>query len=230
MGNDQNLPPEHVFQRNFTECVWCCASMVHSHFGRPRTVDDIRRALKITKPPFYGFAGQLASYLSSQQFESRLVVSTTKLIPPAWHSLSGPELAKNLYKWADAHEGHPLRVEVEHISEFAQAGGKVVFRPLTSGLLTTMLGSGSLIIPFLDEVRLWGSRFVPDGTVDDRQGQTWGHAVLLTRLLNGKVEVFDPFPTGIAERNGHYFVDPEDIVQATLTWDAMMVEVRLPSK
>ncbi|MDC0358312.1 hypothetical protein OAO01_05800 [Oligoflexia bacterium] len=37
--------------------------------------------------------------------------------------------------------------------------------------------------------------------------------------------MLDPYPTNLPELHGCYSVDPEKLVQATLMWDGMIVEV-----
>lgn len=220
------IPKEHVFQRKTSECGPCCVSMVHALRGKPRSVEQILISLGFPSDAqsHWTTIGQLASYLLDAGFAPSVILGNSRIVVPGWISLPPVELVSRIQQWIDLHPGDYWAREAAAIIPFLLKGGRIERAIIDSQLILERLRTGSLLVPCLDEVWLWGHRY-HDGKLDEVQGKTDGHFVVLLRALDQNVEILDPYPTNLPERHGNYSLPARDIVPAILSWDGMIIEI-----
>lgn len=224
-----SLPPEHIFQESdsFT-CGPCCLAMVYAKKGKKITLQDI---LKDFKHPTKGkptYVMQLGSHLLKNGIKSKLIVSTSKVVSPAWKNISKKELISNLEKWLSLHPKAMWKMDVEYVIQYLKDGGDLLQESYSAETLKEMIDRNSLIILGVDEDWIWGHRFKLVGServIDEIGGYLEGHFVLVDGYNDKTFHVLDPFPTKVAERHGEYNVPMNTLINASLTWDSQILEI-----
>ena len=101
-------------------------------------------------------------------------------------------------------------------------------RYYSAATIRDALDTGAVVMVCVDEDWLWGHRLKRDDgkvTVNEISGKVEGHFVVVTGWKDEKFHVLDPFPTGIENRHGEYFVPDSDLVNASLTWDPQILVI-----
>lgn len=223
------LPKEHVFQESdsFT-CGPSCMAMVYAMKGKNITAEDILKDFGHPQKGKPSWVPQLATHFEKNGIKTKIFISTSQLASPSWKDLSKEKLINNLTKWQMSHKKHAWRKGVEFLIEYLKAGGDIELKSYTAQTIKAMIDRGSLVILCIDEDWVWGHRFKQvEGkrVVDDIEGQLEGHFVLVTEYKDNTFHVLDPFPTNLENRHGVYDIDMDQLTNASLTWDAEVIEV-----
>ena len=223
------LPPEHIFQESDSyTCGPCCLAMVYKIKGKNITLQDILKDFKHPEKGKPTYVAQLAEHLEKNEVTTQMIVSSSRLVSPAWKNKSMSELTHTLMKWLELQKKAEWRKAVEYIVSYLKSGGQVVQDSYTAQTIKSMLDRGSLVILGIDEDWVWGHRLKLVGEkriIDDLGGKVEGHFVLVKGHNNGKFHVLDPFPTNIEDRHGEYDVEENQLINASLTWDPEVLEI-----
>jgi len=224
-----NLPEEHIFQNVDDEnCGPACLAMAYRILGKKVDVEEILKDLKIKKKGRPTFPPELAGHLLRNNIKTRLIISSPRIISPAWADLNNKELVKNLEVWLALQKNHRAIMYkfAKQLVPYVKSGGVVELKSYSSSDLKEMLDNGSLLILCVDEVWLWGHRLISfTSKIDEFKGKSSGHYVLVKSYHGDKFEVYDPFPTKIPERNGIYWIDQNQLLNASLIWAATVLEI-----
>jgi|SRR5579872_745175 len=223
------LPPEHIFQESDSyTCGPCCLAMVYSLKGKHILLSDILSDFNHPEKGKPTYIPQLAEHLEKNGIKTKLLVSTSKLLSPAWSRLPVAELIENLEKWLKVHKSNPFIKDVEYMISYLKKGGTVEQDSYTTRTLKEMLDRGSVVILGVDEDWIWGHRLKLEGhkrVVDDIAGGVEGHFVLIKSYKGQNFHVLDPFPTNLENKHGEYDVNENQLLNASLTWDSQVLEI-----
>lgn len=225
------LPKEHVFQESdsFT-CGPCCLAMVYSYKGKKISLKDILNDFHHPEKGKPTYAPQLARHLNKNGVKTRLLTSTSHVLSPAWKNLPREEVIEQLKEWIALHPKNLWLMDAIHNLFFLQEGGNVEQVSYTAQTIREMLDRGSLVILCIDEDWVWEHRFKLDKSKTKRvpnevEGEVEGHFVLVTKYNGDTFHVLDPFPTNLENRHGEYDINMNQLTNASLTWDAEVIEV-----
>jgi len=219
------LPKEHIFQKPGDDnCGPCCLAMVYSLKGKqvPRDLN-----LKLKKKGKTTYTPQLASYLLKNEIKPKLFISNPQVISPAWSNLPKEKIIKNLKSWLMINPKRGWKTFGRHLLTYLRNGGEIELKSYTTEDFKKLLDKGSLLVLCLDEVWLWGHRFIKGkAKIDEIGGETHGHFVVVTKYNNGKFEIYDPYPTTVLGRFGVYWIDGNQLLNASLIWASTILEVK----
>lgn len=223
----KKIPPEHVFQKAGSEnCGPCCLQMIYNLKGINRDLEKILSDLKYPPQGKNTFPGQIATHLLQNGQDCRMYVANTRVVSPAWRDLTREQLISNITEWMQANPKDDWLNFGSSLQLFLKAGGKIDFKSLGPDDFQEMLNRGSQLIPCVEGPLLWDHKFImPKQLVDEIHGSVPGHYVVVKSLIDGQVEILDPYPTNLSEKNGHYKVSLKDLVNATLVWSGTVIEV-----
>lgn len=225
------LPPEHIFQKEDDHnCGPSCLVMVYRLLGKNISLKKILTDFRFERKGEATFPAQLARHLTKNGIKNKIYISNPQVIPPAWKDLPKEELVENIKTWLT------LNISYEdiwskyalHLLFYLQEGGEVILKSYNANDLKEMLDRKSLIIATIDEVWLWGHRIRTKGhkgIIDNFRAKTTGHFVLVKGHKGNKFQILDPYPTNIAGRYGSYEVEENQLINASLTWAATIIEV-----
>jgi len=200
---ENSLPPEHVFQESDSNtCGPSSLAMIYRMKGKDISVKEILGDFYQEGKGEATFAPQLARHLHSNGINTRLIVSSSKIVSPAWKDLEANAMIKNMKSWLTHHPKAEWHLNNLHLLFYLQEGGKLDIESYTADILRNVLDKGSKLIVCVDEGWLWGHRIErKDGIVkiNDEVGKLEGHFVVVTGYEGNKFHILDPFPTGISE-------------------------------
>lgn len=223
------LPKEHVFQESDSNtCGPCCMAMVYGIKGKKISMKDILKDFHHGEKGDPTYPPQLARHFLKNGFKTRLTISNSRVISPAWKNIPKQELIENLKLWLTLHQKNDWRGYGLELLFYLQEGGEIALQSYTSKILKDMLDKSSLLILGVDEDWVWEHRFRAEGSkriIDEIRGGVEGHFVLVTGHKDDKFHVLDPFPTHIEGRHGAYDIDVDQLTNASLIWASTVVEV-----
>ena len=223
----ENLPPEHVFQDEDSDnCGPSCLEMVYRKKGLDISLVQILQELNLEAKGSVTFPPQLARNLLAHGLRTNLVVANSQFISPAWKNFGRRELMDNLKNWLTFQPTHEWHVYGLHSLFYLEEGGDIELKSFESDYLKKLIDRGSILVLCVDEVWLWGHRFKEHvSEIDDLRSKSWGHFVVVSEYNNDNFTILDPYPTGLPGKEGVYEVSGVDLVNATLTWSATILEV-----
>jgi hypothetical protein len=225
------LPKEHIFQESDSyTCGPCCLAMVYAFKKKKISLKDILNDFHHPEKGKPTYVSQLGRHLNSNDIKTKILVSSSKLLSPAWKNYSREELITTLKEWLILHPKADLFQDVLQILFYLQEGGSVEPVSYTVQTIKDMLDRNSMVILCVDDHWIWGHRFTFDKTktkkvIDDLEGEVGGHFVLVTKYIGNTFHVLDPFPTHIEGRHGEYDIDVNDLLNASLTWEPQIIEI-----
>lgn len=227
---ENHFPAEHMFQApNSNTCGPTSLAMVYKLQGQNISVPQILADFHQEGQGEATFVPQLARHLNAHGVATRLLVASSKIISPAWKDASSDELIANLKAWVTRHPNDIWHVNNLHLLFYLEEGGTLDIIPYTTSLMKAALSLGSIFIVCVDENWMWGHRLKRhNGVVEVNEiaGHLEGHFVVVTGYEGDMVHVLDPFPTGIKGRHGAYDIGIDQVINASLTWDPQIIEIR----
>jgi hypothetical protein len=204
--------------------------MVYALRGKKITVDDILHDFKQDKKGKATYVPQLARHLQKNGLKTRVHVSSSKVVSPAWAELEKSQLIDNLKTWLTLHSKDDWHLNNLYALFYLEDGGELLVESYTAKTLQDMLDRGSTLIVCVDEDWVWGHRLKrqPEDQevhVDELAGKLEGHFVVVTGYDGDHFHVLDPFPTNIPNRHGEYDIEVNQLTNASLTWDPQIIEV-----
>lgn len=225
----KTLPKIHVFQESDSNtCGPCCMAMVYAMKGKKITLKDILKDFHHPEKGEPTYVGQLASHLHKNGIKTKVIVSTSQVVSPAWKHVPKEELINQLKMWLSLHSKHMWFMNNLYILWYLQEGGELEQQSYTAQTIKNMLDRESLVILGIDEDWVWEHRFKLVGEkriVNDIEGLLEGHFVLVTGYEGNKFHVLDPFPTNLENKHGSYDIDVDQLTNASLTWDPQIIEI-----
>lgn len=224
------LPKEHVFQESDSNtCGPCCMAMVYAIKGKKISVKDILKDFHQSEKGAPTYPPQVARHLIQHGLKTKITISNSQVISPAWKNVSREQLIENVKLWLTLHPKSDWYQNNLHTLFYLQEGGVISLQSYTSKTLKEMLDTGSLLILGVDEDWIWEHRFKIEGkkrVINEVEGQVEGHFVLVTGYKEEKFHVLDPFPTKIEHRHGEYDIAVDQLTNASLVWGATVVEIQ----
>jgi len=219
----------HIFQESDSyTCGPCCLAMVYSMKGKKISLKDILTDFHHPEKGEATYLPQLARHLNKEGIKTKVVISTSKALSPAWKDLTKEELITQLKEWIPLHPTNLWLMDVIHLLFYLQEGGEVKQESYSAKTIKEMIDRNSLVILCIDEDWVWEHRFKLKGdkrVINELEGGLEGHFVLVTGYEDNMFHVLDPFPTKIEGRHGEYDVDENQLINASLTWDAEILEI-----
>lgn len=228
MGDtERDLPSEHVFQQpDDSNCGPSTLEMVYRFKGIDRDVPQILKDFHFGPKGELTYPPQLARDLQRNGVKTNLLISSPSVVSPAWSEWNNDQLIDALKDWVTLNPEHEKHVLGLHTLFYLQEGGSIDIHSYAADDWKQMLDRKSLLIVGVDEVWLWGHRFKEfESEIDDMKGKSDGHFVLVTGYTDNRFSVLDPYPTGLKNRNGQYEVEQSQLINASLLWEGMVVEV-----
>lgn len=224
-----DLSKVHIFQESDSNtCGPCCLAMIYGLKGKDISLDDILKDFRHPKKGKPTYVPQLANHLNKHGLKTKILISTSKVLSPAWKNLSKDKIIENLKAWILVHKRNPWSKDVKFLLQYLQGGGDSEQISYGAQTIKEMLERGSLVLLCVDEDWIWGHRFKKEPTkrvIDDIAGKVEGHFVVVTGYKDHVFHVLDPFPTNIDNRHGEYDIDMSQLINASLTWDAEVIEI-----
>jgi len=202
--------------------------MVYALRGKDIKLDDILNDFKQDQTGEATYVPQLARHLLENGLPTNLLISSSKIVSPAWRGLAKNELIARLKTWLTLHHDNFYHLNNLHFLFYLQEGGDLDVVSYNVDTLKTALDKGSTLIVCIDEDWVWGHRIkrtIDEVVVDDEAGVLEGHFVVVTGYEGNKFHVLDPFPTHIKGRHGAYDIDEYQFLNASLSWDPQIIEV-----
>lgn len=203
-------------------------AMVYAIKGKKISVQDILKDFHHDEKGDPTYPPQLTRHFLQHGLKTKVTISNSRAISPAWGNISREELIENLKLWITLHQKDDWREYGLQVLFYLQEKGEIALQSYTSQTLKEMLDRGSLLILGVDEDWIWGHRFKQEGKkriIDDIKGNVEGHFVLITGYQDNKFHVLDPFPTNIEGRHGTYDIDVNQLTNASLIWASTIVEI-----
>jgi hypothetical protein len=226
---DERLPKEHLMQDSESAtCGPTSLAMVYQKLGINITVADILRDFYQGPKGESTYVPQLARHLHGQGIKTKVLVSSSKILSPAWKNLNPRDLTANLKSWLTVHPDDYWHNNNLHLLFYLQEGGELDIVSYTEATIKEGLSRSSLFLVCVDENWLWGHRLKRENgdiKINDITGKLEGHFVVVTGSEEGQFHVLDPYPTGLKGKHGSYDVPAADVVNASLTWDPQIIEV-----
>lgn len=224
---ERGLPSEHVFQqKDDNNCGPSTLEMVYRFKGIDRNVSQILKDFHFGPKGELTYPPQLARDLQRNGLKTNLLISSPSVISPAWAQWNKDQLIDALKDWVTLNPKHEKHVLGLHTLFYLQEGGEITLNSYSSEDWRQMLDKESLLVVGVDEVWLWGHRFKEyEAEIDNYKGKTEGHFVLVTGHTDNKFSVLDSYPTNLEDRHGQYEVEQNQLVNASLLWEGMVVEV-----
>jgi len=221
------LPKEHIFQKENDECCGpCCLSMVYKIKGKNISLGQILKDLKLGEKGLPTYPPQLARHLNSNGLRTKLTISNSQVISPAWANEVKSKVIENLKYWVTFQPKHDWHEFGLHALFYLQEGGEIELKSYGISDIKKMLDSGSTLILGVDEVFIWKHRFKEHkAEIDEIKGKSYGHFIVVTGYKDNKFSVLDPYPTKIPNKYGSYEVNGNDLLNASLIWAATILEV-----
>ncbi len=227
MTEKSTQPKVHIFQKKDDyNCGPTCLSMVYKLRGKQINVKQIVKDFHYEPKGESTYPPQLARHLLKHGLKTKLTIGNPKTISPAWKSWPKDQIIDALKSWLTLQPESQWHKYGLHMLFYLQEGGEAELKAYTIKDLTRMLDRGSLLIICIDEVWLWGHRFLDkEAKIDELKGQSHGHYVLVDKYQGKEVHVLDPYPTKIKNRHGTYQVDFQELLNASLIWSGTIIEV-----
>lgn len=227
MEASRNLPPQHVFQNeDDSNCGPSTLEMVYRTKGISRDIKQILKDFHLDSKGDLTYPPQLARDLQRNGLRTNLLISSPSVISPAWKEWSTIEQIEALKLWATLNPKNDNHIIGLHTLFYLQEGGSISLTSYDATDLKQRLDQESLLIVGLDEVWIWGHRFQEyKAQVDEFKGKSDGHFVLVNGYNENRFSVLDPYPTNLSDRHGQYEVEENQLVNASLLWEGMIVEV-----
>ncbi len=225
-NNEKRTPFQEV---NSYTCGPNCLAMVYAMRHKDISVRSILYDFHHPSNGQATYVPQMAQHLLSHGLKPKLFISGSKISSPAWSHFSRQELMQAVQKWLDANPKGAFYKNNQYFLAYLKAGGESVITSYSTDTIKHMLDTGSLVIICLDEAWLWGHRIdlsKPGVVIDEINGQSAGHFVVVINYDKDEFEILDPYPTNIHLRHGQYKVDGNQLINASLTWDPQIIEIK----
>jgi hypothetical protein len=200
--------------------------MVYKIKGKSISLSQILNDLRLGERGATTYPAQLARHLNKNGIRTKLTISNSQVISPAWKDAGKATLIENLKHWLAFQPRHGWHEFGLHVLFYLQEGGEIEVKSYTVSDFQRMLSKGSLLVLAVDEVWIWKHRFKEHkAEIDDLNGRSHGHFIVVTKFKDDKFTILDPYPTNIPGRHGSYEIDGNDLLNASLIWSATIVEI-----
>ncbi|TXH06445.1 MAG: hypothetical protein E6R05_01670 [Candidatus Moraniibacteriota bacterium] len=106
-------------------------------------------------------------------------------------------------------------------------GGQFKQLDLSTRILDHSLEDGYQILACVDETWIWGYRKISGvAAYDSIKGHTNGHYIVIYGMEGDEYLVSDPYPTGIAGKDGLYRVSKDKVLVSVLTWAKQLLVLK----
>jgi hypothetical protein len=197
--------------------------------------DEMPLDLVIQETPQLEQGGTLAVLLGRHAlmrgYRALIYTYNLQVFDPTWFLPGCPDLVERLKAQMQVKDSARLHMASRAYIDYLQAGGKIVMKDLTGGLIRRYLNQSTPVLVGLSSTYLYGcSREIGHSCeADDIRGTAAGHFVVLCGYdrKRRKVLVADPYLPNLAGLAHYYEVTLERLVCAimlgVLTYDANLL-------
>lgn len=217
-------------------CGPMCVKNVLAHCGINKTLAQILTDLNITKDD-YTTEPQLALYLRQNHPELTVALwSDTPFVTPDGIGTTPAEILTNLEQRAERYrteieKGTPSMEasflgNTQFVIDYLRAKGRLHCQTITAAVIDDLLDQGYLVIAGCTNAKLWGKlKVLKELVYDPVQGNAEGHFVVIYGKTDDEYLISDPYPTGIAGKEGNYPL-PKTELLAALYWSLQILAVK----
>lgn len=230
------------FQTEFQDvadetCGPMCVKNVLTHFGINKELSHILKDLNITKDD-YTTEPQLALYLQKHHQELTIELwSDTPFVTPDGIGITPSEILANLEQRAmryrkEIEKGAPSMEasfigNTQFVIDYLRAKGRLHCQTITTTVIDDLLNQGYLLIAGCTNSKLWGKlKVLKELVYDPVQGNAEGHFVVIYGKTDDEYLISDPYPTGIAGKEGNYPL-PKSELLAALYWSLQILAIKI---
>ena len=219
-------------QPNDTTCGPTCLQSVYQYFG-----DTIDLEKVIKEVQYLTDGGTIAVFLGNhalkRDYDVTIYTYNLQVFDPTWFQHSEVNVKEKLIQQLKFKKNKKLEEATHAYIEFLNAGGKILFEPLTSRLINQFLKKSIPVLTGLSATYLYqNAREIQDTMVsDDIRGTPTGHFVVLYgNNRKRRVLVADPYEKNPFSRDQKYKVKMDQLIGAillgALTYDANLLVIQ----
>ena len=225
-----NIP---IFKQPRQECGTTCLQMVLSYWGKHPPIEELKKECSIGSPKWRDWEYRLGLAALKRAFKPTVITMQTFTFDPTWFNLSKTDLIKKLkleleiskkmtretntenryFFWHDPKLEIP---EIESAIRYLEAGGEILFKPLSKDLIKNFLSKGAPIIaphnPSIIHKIPRQDQTGSDWKSDDIGGSHWGHIVVVAGYDSDRFFISDPSDWFVKSQK--YWVEQDLFIEA----------------
>ncbi len=240
------LPLTILAQPNDDTCGPTCLHAVYRYWGEDGSLEEVidsAHSLNVTGAGRGTLAVMLGVHALTKGYRARLFTFNLHTFDPTWFDRKGEADAVSLADKLARQRAAKIRTDprfgiaTESYIEFLRLGGEILFKDLTSGLISRFIRRGVPLLTGLSATYLYrcAREFGPNDDYDDILGEPTGHFVVLHGYdaKSRSVSVADPLEDNPGFESQQYCVSMGRLIPAimlgVLTYDANLLVIE-PSK
>ena len=203
-----------------------CLTMIYQYYGIEIDTKQILKDLHIDEAQGT-WTFQLARHALQNSLHVSGLISHPFIFDPQWKTLPREKLIEKLKLWIPQHIKHEWITSAIYLLFYLQDGGEVNLETMTVSKIEQALQAEQIVLTSLAVTWLWGQKKIPGKLeFDDIKGDVTSHYVLIAGMNETQFKIIDPYPTGLPNRNGVYWVDKDEVLAAILMWSREILTIK----
>jgi hypothetical protein len=232
---------KHYYQINSVGCVQAATAMLLSALNVNKTPAEVEKEVPMRSWPgkdeLAGTPNQdVAAYMCRLGLDVEIISFDIWVTDLGWAGKDTAYIESRLKEASDKMTAPMIgragtELYIQAYLDYIKAGGKLSVQPFPSSkLITGLLQTGPIMTSVAYDTLYGQGKHVNnkelfDSTADDINGLAPNHNIVISRAVDNKIEVYDPW-----NKPGIHLVEPEQLITAIATaqqeCDNMLVVVR----